>query len=1113
MNLILVRDCRGGVWGRPKLGAVLLAAAAAAVHLCTIQLRSAPALGLRVAPGFQVTLFADENLANDIYAMTLDSRGNVVVTGQGYIRTLFDENQDGVAESAIDFAYTPTGGMGLCFVGNDLLFVGDGALWRFRDADADYQADGEPERLLSLAWGEHGGHAVRHGPDGAWYVMGGNDSKFDPSQIRLSMVPRGKTEGGALLRLTPNSRGAEVVAHGFRNPYDFDFTAEGDLLTYDSDAEADYFLPWYTPTRVYHIAPGGHHGWRLEGHRRSWARRPYYGDTVEFLEDLDRGSPTGVAYYNHLQFPPHYRGGLFTLDWTFGRVHFLPLEPAGSSYEAVSEVFLESIGSHGFAPTDVAVASDGSLLVSSGGRKTRGAIYRVRFVGDRSLSVLATNWLETSLTQIEAVLRAPQPLEAWSRAWWMPMAERIGPEAFTLVATDRQALPEQRVRAIEILTEIHDGLLPATAATCALANSPLVRGRTAWSLGLHPSENFATLLVTLARDGASSVRCSALEAMHRQAADLGVVAIQQALAVNLAHPDKRVRQAGALLATDLPEPAWKALWNQQQAGLPQARLTALLALLWRTGLSQINTTAVETALTVLNQTRVPELRSQALRLIMLGFGDYHLEKPSVEVYTAYETAFPLASHRTLTARIQKSLVSSLPSGDATVDFEAARLLAMIEADDPSVPGKITAFFNERSAPSSDFHYLTVFSRLKTVSVTNHTGKIADTVLSLDRKLAGLQRRPKQNWTIRLMEVVQVLLRNDPPLAEAMLRHPEFVRSGHLGLVTLLGSGRYAAAARLYLKAVQGTPNFQWSEELIDLLSTLPPEETHRLFRAQLSNITLRDRLLIEMASKPQLEDRDKFVEGLASVRPETVRASMSALLHLPNESGTKTPIAALRLLRSLIKAPQEQTTRAQALALLGRVSGQKFTVRENAADLAASYEPIFNWFAQRYPGILRQLETDDQENPAYWEQLYKSVRWAGGDSERGEILYRDRGCQSCHSGARPIGPDLGGATQRFSPEDLFNAIIFPSRDIAPAYRMTTFNMSNGETYTGLVAFESADGVIIQTGMALTARLAEQEIVNRKPSTTSFMPAGLLAGLKPADCADLYAYLKTLQPGR
>src|SRR6266513_5658734 len=37
-------------------------------------------LGLRVAPGFRVTLYSDSALANDIYAMTLDSQGRVGVT-------------------------------------------------------------------------------------------------------------------------------------------------------------------------------------------------------------------------------------------------------------------------------------------------------------------------------------------------------------------------------------------------------------------------------------------------------------------------------------------------------------------------------------------------------------------------------------------------------------------------------------------------------------------------------------------------------------------------------------------------------------------------------------------------------------------------------------------------------------------------------------------------------------------------------------------------------------------------------------------------------------------------------------------------------------------------
>src|SRR5688500_1229407 len=103
-------------------------------------------LGLRVARGFRVTQYADASLANDIYAMTLDTRGDVVVTSRGYIRTLLDNNEDGIADSSREFGATGTGGMGLCFDGNDLMFVGDGFFSRYRDANGDGMADGAPEQ-------------------------------------------------------------------------------------------------------------------------------------------------------------------------------------------------------------------------------------------------------------------------------------------------------------------------------------------------------------------------------------------------------------------------------------------------------------------------------------------------------------------------------------------------------------------------------------------------------------------------------------------------------------------------------------------------------------------------------------------------------------------------------------------------------------------------------------------------------------------------------------------------------------------------------------------------------------------------------------------------------
>jgi putative heme-binding domain-containing protein len=105
---------------------------------------------------------------------------------------------------------------------------------------------------------------------------------------------------------------------------------------------------------------------------------------------------------------------------------------------------------------------------------------------------------------------------------------------------------------------------------------------------------------------------------------------------------------------------------------------------------------------------------------------------------------------------------------------------------------------------------------------------------------------------------------------------------------------------------------------------------------------------------------------------------------------------------------------------------------------------------------------------------------------------------------------LTGVAARFSRADLFTAIIDPSRDVAPPYRVTALEMKDGKTHTGIVAYESAETVILQTGAATTIRVDTKQIDVRRPSNKSLMPDGLLKDLKSADLADLYSYLQSLR---
>lgn len=1081
----------------------------------TLPLRAAdlvpvPDLGLRVERGFNVTLFADNDLAPDTWCMTLDALGRVVVANGVSIRTLADDDDDGEADRVVEFARVERGVMGMCFYGTSLYVAADGWFQRYDDANGDGVADGPPERLSPLGFGEHGGHAMRKGPDGWWYLVGGNDAAFtEEKHATIATSPIRKPEGGAILRFTPDGSESEIIAHGFRNPYDFDFNLLGDIFTYDSDVEADAFLPWYVPTRVYHVGYGQHHGWRLPGYKRSWPRPDYYADTVPILARAGRGSPTGVTCYRHFQFPQDYFGALFFADWTFGRIYVMDLDPNGASYSLTEpDVFMEPMGTHGFAPTDIDVAPDGSMYIAIGGRKTRGAIYHVEWTGQRSPLAGLPIFPSADLNN---VLIAAQPLEAWSRAVWMPAAARLGGQPLAQVATDNTAPPEYRARAIEVLTEMFGGVPAPRARAVALASEPLVRARMAWSLGRLPGENAADLLVGLALDSDATVRRTALEAIADRVNLFDTEDLAQVLPQAMAHPDKYVRLAAARVGSVMAPEAW----TQITTLVPRntiAVTAASIAQTWRTP-DQLTHPEIVPALTnLLAQNREPYTRLEAMRMLILALGDWRLNNPSVEVNTAYELASPPGPPFNVGA-LKYLARTGLAPGSPLLNMESARLLAMLEDDERRTPSVIMNFVTVQSPATSDFHYLACLSRLR-ATAPELAPRIAAAILALNSKLGNQETRVKQNWNTRLVEVVQQLARRDPSVGDALLRHTQFTTPAHVFLAHALEGERKNTAARQFLAAIKGAPSFPWSSELVSLLLLLPPEETTPVFRQHWNSIVARDEILPRLAAQPIPADRPKFLAGLSSPQPTVVQASLGALLKLPPDQSGTNLVAPLKLLSRSATDPVVQPMRAQVLTLVTNSLKQGFKIEEpanaDAVSLRKAHQPVFDFVAVRYPGLLRAMNAEDNDDPLRWNNTWRSTKWDAGNAARGEQIFTERACASCHQTAGQIGPDLAGVAQRFSAEDLMNAIVFPSRDIAPPYRTTTFRLRNGEAYTGIVAFESADGWILQTGAGTSVRISSADVLSRTPSNVSIMPSGLLNGLSSRELADLYAYMRTLQ---
>ena len=137
-----------------------------------------------------------------------------------------------------------------------------------------------------------------------------------------------------------------------------------------------------------------------------------------------------------------------------------------------------------------------------------------------------------------------------------------------------------------------------------------------------------------------------------------------------------------------------------------------------------------------------------------------------------------------------------------------------------------------------------------------------------------------------------------------------------------------------------------------------------------------------------------------------------------------------------------------------------------------------------------------------------------GDPERGEALFKDL-CARCHRvadvGGGP-GPDLSGVGG-WSPERLLHDTLDPNAEVDADYANYVVETVEGEVFSGLLAESPGDDVVLRTAGDTALKLPAARIREVRRDSLSMMPEGLLAGLEPAEVADLLAFLRPSRQGR
>ncbi|MEK6249616.1 MAG: c-type cytochrome [Planctomycetales bacterium] len=367
--------------------------------------RATPVDNLNLLPGFSAELLytVPKATQGSWVSLAKDNKGNLIAGDQGALGLFqitparLGDPESTTSVKKINVALS--GAQGLCWA-FDSLYVNVngkvGGVSRVTDSDGDGELD-KAELILPLSGaGEHGPHAVVPTADGkSIIVMGGNYThmpKWTSSRVPTNwqedlLLPRQwdakghakglMAPGGWIAIMSPGGSQVELFSTGYRNPYDVAVLGNGEMFTYDADMEWDMGTPWYRPTRICHAVSGSEFGWR-SGAGKSPV---YFEDSLPPALNIGPGSPTGVVSGVGAKFPARYQDAIYALDWTFGTIHCVLLQPEGASYKGVAEEFISGIP---LPVTDAVIGDDGAFYFTVGGRGTQSALYRVFYNGSES---------------------------------------------------------------------------------------------------------------------------------------------------------------------------------------------------------------------------------------------------------------------------------------------------------------------------------------------------------------------------------------------------------------------------------------------------------------------------------------------------------------------------------------------------------------------------------------------------------------------------------------------------------------------------------------------------------------------------------------------------------
>lgn len=1081
----------------------------------------------KVPAGFRVeeAVRIPENDKNfSLVNMCFDNQGRLLVAREGGPIFLCTEaDSQGVLQKVEPYCTQVKNCHGMCWVDDALLLVGNGpqgtGLYRARVSSAGVPvAQVELLHAFQGGIGEHGPHAIIHGPDNWLYLVIGNHAaaKVEKGNLApnspLTRWPTGRmgpdqgkpgtTEdvllprlndanghaanilapGGTIWRVDQHGKNMSLVAAGFRNHFDAAFSPAGELFTFDSDMEWDVGLPWYRHVRICHCPPGADFVWRTGA-----ANTPnYYLDSLPPLHETGRGSPVGLEFYDHVQFPGKYRGAFFMADWSIGTIWAVPMQRQGATYRGDVEKFC--LGTPMNA-TDCAVAPDGSLYFTVGGRGTQGGVFRIVYGTPEKSPAPASPLLE--------LLTIPQPLAAWSRHRQQAILNahpKLLAELAAVAVSDQPL--SHRLRALDLLFrhgKDRDGKLLARLLTDK--NPAIVSQAVLWT-GLVATPQRQEMLTKLLGHEDALVRRRACEALIRAGIEPPVAAVWPLLS----DADPFIRHAARLVLERIEPTKWVDRLVSDKTDL--AAWNAIVAL------AHTNQAAAHA------EPIYARLQKPAGRSTPSWAFRAHAEPLSARLQkaTGTEPQALLDWLRTMQLTLihtnsRPSEVKMLatqcfnlfPQQDSRVNKELAIVLAHLQREghlkQPWQAKVVPLLQDAKGEREQQIHYFYCLRVLKEGWTPAERQALTEWYERTRTWTGG------NSFTGFLANIFK----------ECLDAYPAEERTA-----LLRRAAQTPWAARTVLLRMQAEDNPQVLPELLKIHQSLPTADNGS--RLPEFRQTLEETIGRLVVKQPSSAGWPFLVSGLRSQNPVLRSQSLTALRKLDTVKPKAEDATAFRAVLEILPRPGNPKEKWQAILLVRQWSGRSFGA--DAGQWEDEGRLWTRWFSQTFPkekplagGLDHKPGESKYSMAELLTYLEKDPQGRKADPARGRLVFEKALCHKCHKLGTigdSVGPDLTALAKRFKRQDILEAILFPSKVISDQYRSTTITTKGGQSVTGLASVQG-DAVTILLSDASKVTLSKKDIESQVASLISVMPERLLDNLSRAEIADLLAFLESSAP--